>query len=120
MISATTSIEFQILMQIILLMQINGTVGYNMLQSMLEYTEVEIQTGMSANFESAFHTWQLAYPLLKASGNGSILNVSLLLGTVACWPGALYGGMQGHHYHMFRCFCSLLLRIYTCRQMGFQ
>jgi hypothetical protein len=21
--------------------------------------------------------------------------VSLLLGTVACWPGALYGGMQG-------------------------
>jgi hypothetical protein len=59
------------------------------------YTEEEIQTGMSANFESTFHTCHLAYPLLKASGNGSIVNVSLLLGTVACWPGALYGGMQG-------------------------
>jgi hypothetical protein len=76
-------------------MQINGTVGYNMLKSMLEYTEEEIQTGMSANFESAFHTCQLAYPLLKASGNGSIVNVSSLSGTVACWPGVLYGGMQG-------------------------
>jgi hypothetical protein len=95
MISATTSIEFQFLMQIFLLMQINGTVGYNMLKSMLQYTEEEIQTGMSANFESAFHTCQLAYPLLKASGNGSIVNVSSLSGTVACWPGALYGGMQG-------------------------
>jgi hypothetical protein len=95
MISATTSIEFQFLMQFFLLMQINGTVGYNMLKSMLEYTEEEIQTGMSANFESAFHTCQLAYPLLKASGNGSIVNVSSLSGTVACWPGALYGGMQG-------------------------
>jgi NADP-dependent 3-hydroxy acid dehydrogenase YdfG len=82
-------------MQIFLLMQINGTVGYNMLKSMLEYTQEEIQTGMSANFESAFHTCQLAYPLLKASGNGSIVNVSSLSGTVACWPGALYGGMQG-------------------------
>ncbi len=76
-------------------MQINGTVGYNMLKSMIEYTEEEIQTGMSANFESAFHTCQLACPLLKASGNGSIVNVSSLSGTVACWPGALYGGMQG-------------------------
>ncbi|KAH8965970.1 hypothetical protein BDL97_04G144300, partial [Sphagnum fallax] len=75
---------------------INGTVGYNMLKSMIEYTEEEIQTGMSANFESAFHTCQLACPLLKASGNGSIVNVSSLSGTVACWPGALYGGMQDH------------------------
>jgi len=90
MISATTSIQFQFLMQFFIwLMQINGTVDYNMLKSMLEYTEEQIETGMSANFESAFHTCQLAYPLLKASGNGSIVDVSSLSGTVACWPGAL-------------------------------
>ncbi len=34
-------------------MQINGTVSYNFLKSMLEYTAEEIQAGMSANFESA-------------------------------------------------------------------
>ncbi|KAK7834174.1 tropinone reductase like protein [Quercus suber] len=35
---------------------------------------------MSTNFESAYHSSQLAYPLLKASGAGSIVFVSSVAG----------------------------------------
>jgi NAD(P)-dependent dehydrogenase (short-subunit alcohol dehydrogenase family) len=107
-----------------LVMQINGMVSYNFFKSMLEYTAEEIQTGMSANFESAY---ELAYPLLKASGNGSIVNVSSVAGTVACWPGVMYGGMQGMVelliiiISMFRFFKIFpFVCIYTWGEMGFQ
>jgi hypothetical protein len=63
---------------------------------------------------------------MKASGNGSIVNVSLVAGTVACWPGVMYGGMQGmvellNIISMFRFFKIFpFVCIYTCGEMGFQ
>jgi hypothetical protein len=63
---------------------------------------------------------------LKASGNGSIVNVSSVAGTVACWPGVMYGGMQGMVelliiISMFRFFKIVpFVCIYTWGEMGFQ
>ncbi|ONK68026.1 uncharacterized protein A4U43_C05F6420 [Asparagus officinalis] len=40
----------------------------------------EYMSIMSTNFESAFLVCQLAYPLLKVSGAGSIVNISSIFG----------------------------------------
>ncbi|WCJ28343.1 NAD(P)-binding Rossmann-fold superfamily protein [Euphorbia peplus] len=50
---------------------------------------------MGTNFESCFHLCQLAHPLLKASGYGSIVNISSIGSVVAAMPGAIYGASKG-------------------------
>lgn len=47
-------------------------------QSLEEYTTV-----MSTNVEAPYHLSQLAYPFLKASGNGSIVFISSVAGSMA-------------------------------------
>ncbi|XP_021621377.2 tropinone reductase 1 [Manihot esculenta] len=42
----------------------------------VDHTDEDIFSTMSINFESVFHVCQLSYPLLKASGYGSIVNIS--------------------------------------------
>ncbi|KAA0044114.1 tropinone reductase-like protein [Cucumis melo var. makuwa] len=53
------------------------------LKSTVEVTEEEISSVMSTNFEASLHFSQLAYPLLKASGNGSIVFISSVSGLMA-------------------------------------
>ncbi|XP_065854594.1 tropinone reductase homolog [Euphorbia lathyris] len=50
---------------------------------------------MGTNFESCFHLCQLAHPLLKASGSGSIVNISSIASTVVTVPGAIYAASKG-------------------------
>ncbi|THG05097.1 hypothetical protein TEA_012903 [Camellia sinensis var. sinensis] len=50
---------------------------------------------MATNLESAFHLCQLAYPLLKASGVGSIVFISSVTGLVHTGSGSIYGASKG-------------------------
>lgn len=50
---------------------------------------------MATNFESVFHLCQLAHPLLKASGMGSIVNISSMCGVIAIDDLAIYSATKG-------------------------
>ncbi|XP_048623208.1 tropinone reductase homolog At2g29360-like isoform X2 [Brassica napus] len=63
--------------------------------SSVEYTSEDYAKVMSTNFESAFHFSQIAHPLLKASGVGSIVFVSSVAGLVYASAGPIYGATKG-------------------------
>lgn len=50
---------------------------------------------MAVNFESAFHLSQLANPILKASGTGSIINISFVSGLAASAGLSIYSVAKG-------------------------
>ena len=76
----------------------------------LEYTAEDFSFLMSTNLESAYHLSQLAYPLLKATGAGSIVFVSSVAGVVAVNMGAtIYGAAKGNFFVLYLTFyCKLL------------
>uniref|UniRef100_F6GUY1 Tropinone reductase-like n=1 Tax=Vitis vinifera TaxID=29760 RepID=F6GUY1_VITVI len=55
----------------------------NILKPTVEVTAEEFSTIMATNFESVYHLSQIAHPLLKASGTGSIVFISSVSGIVA-------------------------------------
>ncbi|RZB50509.1 Tropinone reductase-like isoform C [Glycine soja] len=57
-----------------------NNVGTNVRKPTIEYTAEEYSKLMATNLDSAYHLSQLAYPLLKASGNGSIVFISSVEG----------------------------------------
>lgn len=65
--------------------------GMNIRKKVHEYNELDYHTILSTNLDSAFYLSQLFYPLLKASGNGSIVNVSSVAGLTHIRTGAVYG-----------------------------
>ncbi|KAK6933507.1 hypothetical protein RJ641_036401 [Dillenia turbinata] len=62
-------------------MHINNA-GTAITKATLDYTAEEISKIMLTNFESAYHLCQLAHPLLKASGAGSIVFNSSVAGQI--------------------------------------
>lgn len=68
-----------------------NNVGTNIRKPTTEYSAEEYQFLMSTNLESTFALCQGAYPLLKAAGGGSIVNVSSVAGLVHVRTGAIYG-----------------------------
>lgn len=50
---------------------------------------------MTTNVEAAFHVCQLAHPLLKASGRGSIVFNSSISGSIALEYLSIYGITKG-------------------------
>lgn len=50
---------------------------------------------MATNFESTYHLCQLAHPLLKASGMGSIVFISSVAGLVSIGSGSIYAASKG-------------------------
>ena len=50
---------------------------------------------MGTNFESAYHLSQLGYPLLKASGRGSIVFISSVAGVMALPVISIYAASKG-------------------------
>nr|AAF09487.1 short chain alcohol dehydrogenase [Arabidopsis thaliana] len=60
-----------------------------------EYTAEDFSFVMATNLESAFHLSQLAHPLLKASGSGSIVLISSAAGVVHVNVGSIYGATKG-------------------------
>ncbi|GMP92292.1 hypothetical protein CsSME_00042577 [Camellia sinensis var. sinensis] len=72
-----------------------NNVGTNIRKPTIEYTTEEYSMLMATNLESAFHLCQLAYPLLKASGVGSIVFISSIAGLVHTGSGSIYGASKG-------------------------
>ncbi|XWS71646.1 hypothetical protein CRYUN_Cryun03dG0156100 [Craigia yunnanensis] len=72
-----------------------NNVGTNNWKPTVDFTNEELSTLVTTNFESAFHFCQLAYPLLKASGAGSIVFVSSVAGVLSLNVGSIYGSTKG-------------------------
>uniref|UniRef100_A0A5B6ZKX9 Tropinone reductase n=1 Tax=Davidia involucrata TaxID=16924 RepID=A0A5B6ZKX9_DAVIN len=50
---------------------------------------------MGINFEASYNLCQLAHPLLKASGNGSIVFISSIAGVIATPSVSIYAATKG-------------------------
>lgn len=72
-----------------------NNVGTNIRKPTVEYSAEEFSKLMSINFESAYHLCQLAHPLLKASGVGSIVFISSVGGLLHIGSGSIYGPTKG-------------------------
>lgn len=71
-----------------------NNVGTNIRKPTNEYTTEEFSTLMATNFESVYHLCQLAHPLLKASGMGSIVFISSVAGVVHIGSGSIYAASK--------------------------
>eukprot|EP00261_Vitis_vinifera_P020225 XP_010650987.1 PREDICTED: tropinone reductase homolog At2g29260, chloroplastic-like isoform X3 [Vitis vinifera] len=67
----------------------------NILKPTVEVTAEEFSTIMAINFESVYHLSQLAHPLLKASGAGSIVFISSVAGVVSLKYLSAYSATKG-------------------------
>lgn len=65
------------------------------LKKILDLTAEDFSKVMGTNLESPYHMCQLAYPLLKASGVGSIVFISSVAGGIAVPSSSLYGATKG-------------------------
>ncbi|KAL6275784.1 hypothetical protein ACE6H2_019385 [Prunus campanulata] len=72
-----------------------NNVGTNIAKPTTEYTAEDYTFLMSTNLESAYHLCQLAHPLLKASGAGSIVFLSSVAGVVSVEVGSIYSATKG-------------------------
>uniref|UniRef100_A0A803PUE9 Uncharacterized protein n=1 Tax=Cannabis sativa TaxID=3483 RepID=A0A803PUE9_CANSA len=72
-----------------------NNVGTTYIKPTLEYTAKDVSFLMGTNFEAAYNISQLAHPLLKASGIGSIVFVASVAGVLAVNVGSLYGAAKG-------------------------
>nr|GMC90054.1 tropinone reductase homolog [Ipomoea batatas] len=64
-------------------------------KEMQHITEKDWSLLMGTNVEASFHISQMAHPLLKASGNGSLVFISSTAGIVALPGSSLYGLTKG-------------------------
>ncbi|KAF5744569.1 putative tropinone reductase [Tripterygium wilfordii] len=72
-----------------------NNVGTGIWKPATEVTADELSFTMNTNLESGFHLSQLAYPLLRNSGNGSIVFNSSVAGVVSLSLSAPYGLTKG-------------------------
>ncbi|KAL2336563.1 hypothetical protein Fmac_011009 [Flemingia macrophylla] len=64
-------------------------------KTVMDYTAEDVTEIMGTNFVSCYHLCQLAYPLLKASGYGSIVFISSVTGLKAFPSCSVYGASKG-------------------------
>ncbi|XP_072955323.1 noroxomaritidine/norcraugsodine reductase-like [Typha angustifolia] len=69
--------------------------GTGIVKPALDCTAEEYSYLMATNLESSFHLSQMAHPLLKASGRGSIVFISSLAGVVAIKNMSIYSATKG-------------------------
>ncbi|MQL81256.1 hypothetical protein Taro_013710 [Colocasia esculenta] len=75
--------------------------GMSLWKTTLEHSTEEFSAVMATNVEASFHLCQLAYPLLKASGTGSIVFISSVAGLVALHSMIAYAASKGCEVHLF-------------------
>ncbi|XP_020590222.1 tropinone reductase homolog At2g29290-like [Phalaenopsis equestris] len=68
--------------------------GRGLFKDALKSTVEDYSITMATNLESGFHLSQIAHPLLKASGGGSIVFISSIAGIVALPVCAIYGATK--------------------------
>ncbi|OMO49939.1 Short-chain dehydrogenase/reductase SDR [Corchorus olitorius] len=76
-----------------------NNVGTNVPKPTPSFTKEDLSLIMGTNFESAYNMCQLAYPLLKASGAGSIVFISSISGVVTLNTESIYGATKGAMNH---------------------
>ncbi|KAG4921956.1 hypothetical protein AAZX31_18G169600 [Glycine max] len=64
-------------------------------KNLIDYTAEDVTTIMETNFGSSYHLCQLAHPLLKASGYGSIVFISSIAGLKALPYSSVYASSKG-------------------------
>ncbi|KAM7264991.1 hypothetical protein ACFE04_002674 [Oxalis oulophora] len=69
--------------------------GECILKPCTEYTQEDYSSVMSTNVEGPYHLCQLAHPLLKASGNGSIVFISSVAGSISIPLLSVYAASKG-------------------------
>jgi len=69
--------------------------GTTLLKDATEHTADDYAYIMGTNFESPYHLTQLAYPLLKSSGNASIVFISSVAGVMALPSISVYAASKG-------------------------
>ncbi|XAR58954.1 Tropinone reductase I [Bertholletia excelsa] len=72
-----------------------NNVGTNIRKPMVDFTAEEFARLFATNFESAFHMCQLAHPLLKASGAGSVVFNSSVTSFVPMKSMSVNGATKG-------------------------
>ncbi|XP_020885281.1 tropinone reductase homolog At1g07440-like isoform X7 [Arabidopsis lyrata subsp. lyrata] len=72
-----------------------NNVGTCVTKTTIESTAEDFSNHISTNLESSYHLCQLAHPLLKSSGSGSIVFISSVVGVVSCSVGSIYGATKG-------------------------
>ncbi|KAL7600290.1 hypothetical protein Lser_V15G24373 [Lactuca serriola] len=71
-----------------------NNVGTNIRKPTTEFTPEEYSMLMATNLESSYHMSQLSHPLLKASGDGSIVFISSVAGLVHVGVGSVYSATK--------------------------
>nr|AFK35677.1 unknown [Medicago truncatula] len=68
--------------------------GTNVRKPTIEYTAEDYSKVMTTNLDSAYHLCQLTYPLLKESGNGSIVFISSVGSLTSVGTGSIYAASK--------------------------
>jgi tropinone reductase I len=74
--------------------------GTNIRKPTVEYTEDEYDTIMDTNLGSAWEMCRIFYPLLKKSGQGTIVNISSVAGQTSVRSGVVYGMSKSAMIHL--------------------
>ena len=82
--------------------------GTNFSKPTIGYTVADFSTLIATNIESAYHLSQLAHPLLKASGAGSIVFISSVAGVVSTGTGSIYVATKGNQVTNILCIVIFL------------
>ncbi|KAI4382817.1 hypothetical protein MLD38_008730 [Melastoma candidum] len=69
--------------------------GTSIKKTTVEFTEEDYRKIMAVNLDSAYHFCQLAHPLLKNSGSGSIIFISSVAGVVSLGSSTVYAITKG-------------------------
>ncbi|KAF8050110.1 hypothetical protein N665_2042s0002 [Sinapis alba] len=77
------------------LMETVNNAGTSIVKPTTEFSTEDFSFLVATNLESAFHLSQLAHPLLKASGSGSLVLMSSAAGVVHMSVGSIYGATKG-------------------------
>ncbi|XP_028792717.1 tropinone reductase homolog At5g06060 [Neltuma alba] len=80
-----------------------NNVGTNIRKPTVDYNAEDYMKLMNTNFDSAYHLCQLAYSLLKASGNGSIVFISSVAGLSSIGSGTIYAAGKAAINQLTKC-----------------
>ena len=80
--------------------------GTNIRKKAIEYTDEEVRRIRETNMDAAFAMCRLAYPLLRASGDASIVNVVSVAAFRHLGTGVPYAMTKAAVEHMTRCLAG--------------
>ncbi len=77
-----------------------NNVGTNVRKRIQDYNDSEYRHIMQTNLDSVYELCKMAYPLLKAANQASVVNVSSVAGMVSIKSGVIYGMTKAAMIHL--------------------